>query len=236
MQVAAATYSTVPAHVVPYRSDAVERGNNIHSTYNDIFLSQQLLSLFIKKMTMQRRETPSVVPPTSSIDPSSSMADGKNKSAHAQIQMLDYNDDNDDDAELNVPLFSSDYLLQQSAFVMNPSSSPNRAENPFRLNVDKYKEDMKKRRVTNRFTYVANQIIDRLQSIYLPKKFSAQLSKNILDQDSGAIHPSGRVPLVRGIEKVVNGSLPAADAVLLCGIKPLRYFWYMLSGGKLVVF
>jgi hypothetical protein len=187
-------------------------------------------------MTMQRRETQSgVTPTTPAIDPSSSVAnDGKIKS-HAQINVVDYNDDSDDDIELNVPLFSNDYLLQQSAFVINPLSTSNKTENPFRLNVDKYKEDMKKRRVTSRFSYVAHQLIDWLQSIYLSKKLSAQLSKNILDQDSGAVHPSGRVPLVRGIDKVVNGSLPAADAVLLCGVKPLRYFWYMLSGGKLVL-
>jgi hypothetical protein len=93
---------------------------------------------------------------------------------------------------------------------------------------------MKKRRVMSRSSYIAQQIIDRLQSIYLSKKFSAHLTTKVLKQDCGAVHPSGRVPLVKGIDKVVNGSLPAADAVSLCGMKPLRYFWYMLSGGKFI--
>eukprot|EP00557_Chaetoceros_sp_GSL56_P009197 CAMPEP_0176497160 /NCGR_PEP_ID=MMETSP0200_2-20121128/11571_1 /TAXON_ID=947934 /ORGANISM="Chaetoceros sp., Strain GSL56" /LENGTH=173 /DNA_ID=CAMNT_0017895145 /DNA_START=27 /DNA_END=545 /DNA_ORIENTATION=+ len=173
-------------------------------------------------MTMQRREiTPSNVTPNSSIDQSSSTNDGRIKS-HPQINAIDYNDDNDDGSEQNVPLFSSDYLLQQSSYITN---TPSQTDNPFRLNIDKYKEDIKKRRVTNRYSYIAHQIIDRLQSIHLPKKFSARLSTTILDKDSGVVHPSGRVPLIRGMDKVWNGSLPAADAVLICGVKPLRYFW-----------
>lgn len=180
-------------------------------------------------MMMQRRETLSHVNLNSSTDSTSSLNSDARIKSNSHLHLVDRTWDGQDgdegDLELNVPLFSKDY-------VQNSSQSNNIQDNSHlsQINVDKYKEDMKKRRVMSRSSSILNKVIDRLQAIYLPKKVSSQLAAKILDQDSGALHPSGRVPLVRGLDKVANGSLPAADTVLLCGVKPLRYFWYMLSG------
>lgn len=37
-------------------------------------------------------------------------------------------------------------------------------------------------------------------------------------------------PLLSGVDRVLNGVSSAADSVLLCGVRPPRYLWYMLSG------
>jgi putative flippase GtrA len=38
------------------------------------------------------------------------------------------------------------------------------------------------------------------------------------------------VPLIEGLDKVIFGTLSAAEAVFICGIKPPQYLFYMLSG------
>ena len=93
---------------------------------------------------------------------------------------------------------------------------------------------MRKRRITSHYSYITHQIVDRLQGIYLSKKISSYISvsNNNEDGGNGALHPSGRIPLIKGIDRVVSGSQPASQSVTLCGFKPLRYLWYMLSGGK----
>lgn len=91
---------------------------------------------------------------------------------------------------------------------------------------------MRKRRITSHYSYITHQIVDRLQGIYLSKKISSYISvsNNNEDGGNGALHPSGRIPLIKGIDRVVSGSQPASQSVTLCGFKPLRYLWYMLSG------
>ena len=115
------------------------------------------------------------------------------------------------------------------------SSSPNHTDDSFKAaNIRKYKEEMWKRRIS---TGASRHVIDRLQGIYLSKKMSSYIPVSTSDSDgngsgNSGIHPSGRIPLVRGIDRVINGTKPAAEVVVVCGIKPLRYFWYMLSGGE----
>jgi len=99
---------------------------------------------------------------------------------------------------------------------------------------------MRKRRITSQFSYIRHQIVDRLQGIYLSKKFSSYIPVSTNEDGgngngTGSLHPSGRIPLFKGIDRVVSGAQPAAEAVVICGIKPYRYFWYMLSGSKSAV-
>ena len=152
----------------------------------------------------------------------------------------------------NVHIHDSD--LTKTLFARPSSSSsmsmsmsmPNKNNNSSLI--DKYKEDMRQRRITAGGT--SRHVIDKLQGIYLSKKFSSYIpisqdesssssssssspSSDINGSGNGnnAHHPSGRIPLCKGIDRVVNGTKPAADVVIVCGMKPVRYLWYMLSGG-----
>ncbi len=106
-------------------------------------------------------------------------------------------------------------------------------------NVGKYKEEMRKRRILSGggCSRMCNYFVDKAQSIYLPTRLSSYLPVNTSPSSDSASHHhhhlnTGRVPLFHGIDKVVNGTRPASEMVSICGIKPLRYFWYMLSGGE----
>jgi len=106
-------------------------------------------------------------------------------------------------------------------------------------NINKYKEDMRKRRRVGTITYCSRCIVDRLQNTYLPARISSYIpistkplnSNDDEDNDkySNNITP-GRIPLFRGLDRVITGAQPASETVYVCGIKPIRYLWYMLSG------
>lgn len=95
--------------------------------------------------------------------------------------------------------------------------------------VNQYKEEMRKRKNTSLSSKLCRYIVDRLQSIYLPRRYSSYVPVSSSEKGS-VVHPTGRTPLVQGLDKVVSGSHPAADAIYICGMKPLRYLWYMMSG------
>jgi len=38
------------------------------------------------------------------------------------------------------------------------------------------------------------------------------------------------VPILGGAHSVLSGSAPASESVTLCGLKPPRYFWFVISG------
>jgi len=38
------------------------------------------------------------------------------------------------------------------------------------------------------------------------------------------------ISLISGVDKVAFGTVSAAEAVEICGVKPMQYLWYMLSG------
>lgn len=109
------------------------------------------------------------------------------------------------------------------------SSSLNNDDEPFHKSVDKYKEEMRKKRGNNGCNPCCRRLVDKLQSIYLPECMSCCPSTPSFDEDD-QYHPPGRVPLIRGLDPVIRGTQPCADSVYLCGIKPFRYLWYMLSG------
>jgi hypothetical protein len=169
-------------------------------------------------MTMQRREAPTLFTSSPRDSPSS---DSKK---HSPLNDDDWKESNDssDEELLTKPLFRSITSLSNSAH--------SNSDDPVKTSVGKYKEEMRKRRITSHSSYITHQIVDRLQGIYLSKKFSSYVP--ISTNEDGGLHPSGRIPLVKGIDRVVSGAQPAAEAVTICGIKPYRYFWYMLSGSK----
>jgi len=107
-------------------------------------------------------------------------------------------------------------------------------DTPCKESVNKYKEEMRKRRNITGKLYCCRCAIDRLQSIYLPIRFSTYFPVPTSDSEEdltrGNIHPPGRIPIVSGLERVITGEQPASEAVHLCGMKPIRYLWYMLSG------
>ena len=152
------------------------------------------------------------------------------------------------DSDLTKTLFARPSSSSSMSMSMS-MSMPNKNNNSSLI--DKYKEDMRQRRITAGGT--SRHVIDKLQGIYLSKKFSSYIpisqdesSSSSSSSDSNgngngngngnsnsnnAHHPSGRIPLCKGIDRVVNGTKPAADVVIVCGMKPVRYLWYMLSGG-----
>lgn len=102
--------------------------------------------------------------------------------------------------------------------------------------VSKYKEEMTKRRAhTSKTKNCSRFCVDTLEQIYLPRCFGRGNSNRSdemsnVGSSGGFGNKDGRIPLVRGLGLVVNGTHPASESVILCGLKPLRYFWYMISG------
>jgi len=45
-----------------------------------------------------------------------------------------------------------------------------------------------------------------------------------------ANHSHNKIYLIQGLDRVVFGTKAASECIVLCGIKPVRYVWYMLSG------
>jgi hypothetical protein len=67
-----------------------------------------------------------------------------------------------------------------------------------------------------------NSIVDWLQKQPVPllRQHSRVYSSN----------PDEAVFLITGLDRVVYGTVAAADSILIAGAKPPRYLWYMLSG------
>ena len=155
------------------------------------------------------------------------------------------------DSDLTKTLFARPSSSSSMSMSMS-MSMPNKNNNSSLI--DKYKEDMRQRRITAGGT--SRHVIDKLQGIYLSKKFSSYIPISQDESSSSSTsasssdmngsgngnnahhhhHPSGRIPLCKGIDRVVNGTKPAADVVIVCGMKPVRYLWYMLSGGTYLYF
>lgn len=113
---------------------------------------------------------------------------------------------------------------------------------PLQSSVSKYKEEMRKRRKTTARprSQLCKYTVDRVQGILLPQKISSYIpvskddtnddSLDMMNKDVAFRHPS-RIPLVQGLERVTNGTQPASDVVALCGMRPPRFLWFVLSGG-----
>mmetsp|Transcript_8874 Transcript_8874/g.13247 ORF Transcript_8874/g.13247 Transcript_8874/m.13247 type:complete len:372 (+) Transcript_8874:375-1490(+) len=137
---------------------------------------------------------------------------------------------------------------------INPSSSfMNDDIVPLQTSVSKYKEEMRKRRMTNARprSQLCRYTVDKVQGILLPQKISSyipvsqkmdnndndnfdNMNRNINGSNGTGIdnmfrHPS-RIPLVQGLERVTNGTQPASESVALCGMRPPRFLWFILSG------
>ena len=62
-------------------------------------------------------------------------------------------------------------------------------------------------------------------------RYSVDLCQNIrLPSFCCASTDGTRIHLIQGIDRVVFGTKAASECVVICGIKPVRYLWYMLSG------
>uniref|UniRef100_A0A7S3PXD5 GtrA/DPMS transmembrane domain-containing protein n=1 Tax=Chaetoceros debilis TaxID=122233 RepID=A0A7S3PXD5_9STRA len=125
----------------------------------------------------------------------------------------------------------NDVELTSNGVSSRSSSECLKERDNLKVSVGKYREEMRKRRISSGRCPIkmCTFIVERIQGVYLPVGFSSYLP--VSTDDNNAMHPAGRVPLFRGIDKVLNGKRPASELVTICGIKPLRYFWYMISGG-----
>uniref|UniRef100_A0A7S2A9H1 GtrA-like protein domain-containing protein n=1 Tax=Trieres chinensis TaxID=1514140 RepID=A0A7S2A9H1_TRICV len=84
-------------------------------------------------------------------------------------------------------------------------------------------------------------VVAWIQRIYLPRRFvrccprlfkkNNPDGKNSNNDDNDKEHSVHDIPLISGVDHVVNGSLPASESIKICGIRPPRYLFYMLSGG-----
>lgn len=107
-----------------------------------------------------------------------------------------------------------------------------RCRDELRAHASKCREEMRKRRLASISNKICHYIIERTQGIHLPPRLSSFILRRTEDDNDYTTHSSGTVPLFRGIDKVVGGMQPASEVVLVCGLKPYRYFWYMLSGSS----
>ena len=105
---------------------------------------------------------------------------------------------------------------------------------PLQISANKYKEEMRKRRMTGKKSQLCQYTLDRVQGILLSQRISSYIpvSTDNLDDDTGKEtfrHPS-RIPLIKGLERVASGAQPASEVVATCGMKPHRFIWFMISG------
>lgn len=97
--------------------------------------------------------------------------------------------------------------------------------------VSKYKEEMRKRRMTTGSrSQLCKLTVNKVQGILLPQKISSYIPVSTDDSDDKEIfrHPS-RIPLIKGLERVTSGAQPASEVVATCGIKPHRFIWFIIS-------
>jgi len=174
---------------------------------------------------MQRRGSP-LIATSSSMSPTLQSGDGSTVPLDRSKIMDEEWNMNENDVELTKSLLASGPT--------SSTSSTSAVGETFQVSVGKYKEEMKNRRISSGTSRMARHVVDRLQGIYLSKKFSSYIPVSTEDGGNagGIMHPSGRIPLVKGLDRVLSGAQPAAESVAICGIKPYRYFWYMLSGSK----
>ena len=59
---------------------------------------------------------------------------------------------------------------------------------------------------------------------------SQQQHHHLLDSEQQQLHHTSTTFWITGLDRVLFGTVAAADAVLILGIQPPRYLWYMLSG------
>lgn len=119
--------------------------------------------------------------------------------------------------------------------IMDLQQQQQQEDDPFRTSVSKYKEEMRKRRLTNNSrSHLFKYTVDKVQGILLPQNISSYLPVSIDDDDRSASssvfrHPS-RIPLIKGLERVTSGAQPASEVVATCGMKPHRFIWFIISG------
>ncbi len=83
---------------------------------------------------------------------------------------------------------------------------------------------------------MASSVIRQIQSIRLPRVMSSYLpTPNLMvkrdDEAMEYASNDGRISLVTGLDQVfLDGTMPASQAVKICGMRPPQYLWYMLSG------
>lgn len=103
---------------------------------------------------------------------------------------------------------------------------------PLRASASKYKEEMRKRRMTGKKSQLCQYTVDRVQGILLSQRISSYIPVSTDNLDDGKEtfrHPS-RIPLINGLERVTSGAQPASEVVATCGMKPHRFIWFMISG------
>lgn len=83
-----------------------------------------------------------------------------------------------------------------------------------------YSKDGEKRKRHSILGQLLSSFIDTLQGIHLRKGCCCASSSE----------KSERIPLVSGLDRVAFGTVSAAEAVLICNVKPPQYLCYMLSG------
>jgi hypothetical protein len=76
------------------------------------------------------------------------------------------------------------------------------------------------------------KLVDWIQKRPVPKVLVLKKERSLLPTDTPPKGENNNDTLyfVTGLDLVVFGTVAAADAVLIAGIKPPRYLWYMLSG------
>mmetsp|Transcript_9531 Transcript_9531/g.10512 ORF Transcript_9531/g.10512 Transcript_9531/m.10512 type:complete len:317 (+) Transcript_9531:106-1056(+) len=107
-------------------------------------------------------------------------------------------------------------------------------EAPSPSSVDIYKAEMRKRRKTGGRSQLCRYTVDKLQGIMLPERLSSYIPISTTDElnqeVNQTLYPRGRIPLFSGLSKVTKGTKPASEAVALCGFKPHRFVWFIMSG------
>lgn len=88
------------------------------------------------------------------------------------------------------------------------------------------------------FNAAASAAIARIESLRVPTSLlrwgrtatTSSGSSSSTNNNNNNANPRADVPLITGLDRVLFGTQPACEAVLVCGIHPPRYLCYMLSG------
>ena len=93
------------------------------------------------------------------------------------------------------------------------------------LGADYELEQQQQQRGTRR-----RRLVDWIQKQKVPRILRRYNNRDTMLPLKGAASSTDTVYFVSGLDRVLFGTVAAADAVLIAGVQPPRYLWYMLSG------
>lgn len=151
-----------------------------------------------------------------SMSPSDSSLGMLDSSLSIDTMMLEEEQERNHWIDANITPRNNFNSNSNSSNIINIHSNNNEEteKEPFlQSSIHKYKEEiMRKRKMVTKKSQLCKYTVDRVEGILLPTSSSS------------------RIPLIKGLERVLNGTQPASEAIATCGMKPHRFIWFIISG------